>query len=145
MDRLLHEGLEAIKAHGGSYRTQEAHRDEIRTFVSDLRAAGFGVQRWENIKMSHVAKVVDAWQDRNLSPATIKEYMSAVRIAAHEHDNDRIADSRNADFGISARTYIDNIDKSLPQEAYQQAVDTLKHHLTPEITLWLHRCNCRGS
>ena len=125
-DKLLEGAIRAIKGSGGSTKTQYNHIAEATRFIGELRDAGYGVQKWSNITMKHVAEVVQRWQDRDLSPATIKEYLSGVRVCARFYGNDRITESTNAEFGVENRIYVDNTDKSLSQDAYQQAVDQLK-------------------
>jgi len=124
-DKLIEGAIRAIEGSGGSYKTQYNHKTEVNRFVSELRELGYGVQRWDNLSMKHVAEVVNAWQERGLSPATIKEYLSGVRVCAGFYGNDRVAESANAEFGIENRVYVSNQDKSTPLDTYQQAVDRL--------------------
>ena len=125
-DRLMTGVFRAVHGSGGSHKTQYNHIQEATRFVEQLRDLGYGVQKWDNLTMRHVAEVVDSWKERGLAPATIKEYMSGVRTCASFFGNERIANSNNAQFGIENRTYISNTDKSTPAELYQQAVDRLR-------------------
>lgn len=125
-DSLVSGAVKAMKStNHGSEKTRYNHLKEATRFVSELREQGYGVKQWDNLTNKHVAAVVDAWKDRGLSTATIKEYMSGVRAVADYFGNDRISD-KNADFGIENRTYITNEDKSLPQDIYERVVDELK-------------------
>ena len=124
-DKLIEGAIRAVEGSGGSYKTQYNHQQEASRFVSELRGLGYGVQRWDNLSMKHVAEVVNAWQERGLTPATIKEYLSGVRVCAKFFGNDRVAKSSNAEFGIENRVYISNEDKSTPVDTYKQAVDRL--------------------
>lgn len=125
-DSLIEGAIRAVHGSGGSHKTQHDHIQEARLFARDLRDLGYGVQRWNNLSMRHVTAVVNTWQERGLSPATMKEYLSGVRTCARFYNNDRVADSTNAEFGIVNRVYISNADKSTPADQYQQAVDQLK-------------------
>lgn len=108
----------------GSRKTQYNHKAEAVRFVHALRSLGYGVRRWDNITNKHVASVVDYWRDRGLSTATTKEYLSGVRAVARAYGNDRI-EPDNACFGLEARTYVNNRDKRVPQDAYEKAHHTL--------------------
>jgi integrase len=57
--------------------------------------------------------------------ATIKEYLSGVRTVCRLYGNNRIA-MENGVFGIENRVFVDNRDKSLPQEVYSRVVTELK-------------------
>lgn len=109
----------------GSGKTQYNHKKEAARFVLALRTLGYGVQRWDNITNRHVAAVVEYWrEDRGLSVATVKEYLSGVRNVAAAYGNTRIA-KENSAFEIGTRTYITNRDRRVPQDVYEQAVATL--------------------
>lgn len=124
-DSLLTGAIQAIKASGGSYKTRYNHTREVLRFVATLRQIGYGVQKWTNITNKHIAAVVNHWRDEKLSVATIKEYLSAVRVAARHFDNSSIAPDNRA-FGLENRVYVTNQDKSVPQAAYERAVAMLK-------------------
>jgi len=125
-NRLIEGAIRAVEGSGGSHKTQYNHKQETSRFVSELRDAGYGVQRWDNLSMRHVAAVVDRWQDRGLTPATIKEYLSGVRVCCNFYGNDRVAESANAEFGIENRVYVSNQNKSTPIDMYQQVIDRLQ-------------------
>ncbi len=78
--------------------------------------------------MRHVSIVVHHWRSIDkLSVATIKEYLSTVRICCHFYGNERVANSTNDDFGIENREYVTNHDKSLRQEVFDAAISTLRN------------------
>lgn len=124
-DSLLTGAVEALRVAAGSFKTRHNHLREAQRFIGTLRAAGFGVQRWEKITNKHVGAVVTAWKKENLKTATIKEYLSGVGRIANHFGNDRIA-RENSVFGIENRVYVTNMDKSMPNEAYEKAVVNLK-------------------
>jgi integrase len=72
-----------------------------------------------------VHEAVNKWQQEGLQVATIKEYLSGVRMVCRIYGNDRIAPD-NARFGIENRVMVDNRDKSLPQEVFKRVVADLK-------------------
>ncbi|EPR43550.1 putative integrase [Desulfovibrio sp. X2] len=125
---LLMGAHRGIKSHGGSGKTKKNHFNEAKRFVSTLHQLGFGVRKWENVSMKHVAAVVGHWLNIDgLTAATVKEYLSAVRICCSHFGNSRVAESRNEEFGIPNRTYVTNSDKSLPENVFREVVHTLRN------------------
>jgi integrase len=114
----------------GSAKTVMQHKDEAQRFVSELRELGYGVQRWENVSNKHVAEVAEAWVDRGLAAATVKEYLSGVRAVANAYGNEQIRERNDFknDAGeviVPARVYVTNEDKAVPQDVYERAVERL--------------------
>jgi site-specific recombinase XerD len=124
-DSLQTAAIRALKNASGSYKTRHNHLREASRFVQTLRQTGHGVQKWQNLTNKHVAAVVDRWQSEGLAVSTIKEYLSGVRTVLNHFDNERIAPDNRA-FGLENRVYVNNTDKSLSQEAYENAVAALK-------------------
>ena len=124
-DSLITGAIRAVKGSGGSYKTQHNHLRETERFVKTLRQTGLGVQKWSNITNKHVGTVVDRWKAEGLKAATIKEYMSGVRVALRFYGNQRVAPN-NAAFGVENRVYISNVDKSVPSDVYTRVVEALK-------------------
>jgi len=92
---------------------------------SHRTGTGYGVKRWKNVSNVHVQKAVNRWKEEGLQTATIKEYLAGVRTVCKMYGNDRI-NPNNATFGIANRVFVDNRDKSLPQEVFQKAVTEFK-------------------
>lgn len=105
-------------------KTRYNHLKEVERFVMILREVGYGVKKWTNVNNKHVESVVTHWQEKGLSPKTIKEYLSGVRVVAGFFGNTSIS-GENARFGIPEIKYITNADKSLPKEHYERALKTL--------------------
>ena len=124
-DSLVMGAIRAVKGSGGSYKTQYNHLRETKLFVQALREVGYGVQQWKNLSNKHVGAVVDRWKAKGLKAATIKEYLSGVRVVTKFFDNPRIAPD-NARFGIENRVYVTNIDKAVPRDVYEKIVNDLK-------------------
>lgn len=108
----------------GSFKTVYNHKAEASRFVDRLRELGFGVSRWENVTNKHVGAVVASWIVSGLKEATIKEYLSGVRILCRIYGNESIHKT-NSSFGVQNRQYVTNKDKSLPYEAYARATKEL--------------------
>ena len=108
-----------------SAKTRYNRIKEATRFVKVLRELGYGVKKWDNITNKHVGTVVDIWKNQGLTPATIKGNMSAVRLITRFFGNDRIHEDNEA-FGIDNRKYINNLDRSLPEDEFNRAVKQLK-------------------
>ena len=128
-DNLLHQAAHAL-AHAGSSKTRYNHSVEVRRFIKTLRDLGYGVNKWQKVTNKHIGAVVSQWKSRGLKPATMKEYLSGVRVVAKHFGNDRIA-RQNAAFGIANRVYVSNEDKSLSDHAYNSAIAALKESTEP--------------
>ena len=125
-DTLVMQAIRVVqKNKHGSTKTRHNHIKEARRFVKTIRELGYGVKRWKNITNKHVQQAVDKWKKEGLQTATIKEYLSGVRTVCRLYGNNRIA-PENGVFGIENRVFVDNRDKSLPQEVYSRVVTELK-------------------
>ncbi|MCP3922850.1 MAG: hypothetical protein GY714_09720 [Desulfobacterales bacterium] len=123
----------AVKYSGGSEKTKFNHLKESQQFVKVLRSLKYGVKAWKNVTNKHVQKVVNHWQSEGKAPATIKEYLSGVRAVANfwsDSDKPKISPD-NKTFNIENRVYVDNRDKSLPDNTYKEVVSKLKESLDP--------------
>ncbi len=126
-DTLVMQAIRGVqKNRQGSAKTRHNHIKEARRFVNTIRGLGYGVKRWKNISNKHVHQAVNKWKDEGLQVATIKEYLSGVRIVCRIYGNHRIGEE-NAQFGIGNRVMVDNRDKSLHQEVFKRVVTELKN------------------
>jgi len=127
----------------GSAKTRFQHRSEATRFVAELRAAGHGVQAWDKVTNKHVATVVERWKQRGLSNATMKEYLSGVRMVARAYGNTSIRsdnDFRAADGTalIGARVYVDSQNRAVPDAVYAGAVASLRAGQNDERRFAVH-------
>ena len=125
-DTLVMQAIRIIqKSRYGSAKTRHNHIKEARRFVDTIRKLGYGVKRWKNVTNKHVQEAVNKWKEERLQVATVKEYLSGVRTVCRMYGNDRIVTTNDV-FGIENRVFVDNRDKSLPQEVFQRVVSELK-------------------
>lgn len=97
----------------GSYNTQADRVARLTKMVSDVRDAGFHhFSRVEDFKLKHVQTLVNAWKERGLADATMKNYMSDVRWLSEKIGKGSMVPN-NDDLGIDRRVYLTNEDKSL--------------------------------
>lgn len=126
-DPLIMAAHHAIRTHGRSGKTRANHYKEVGYFVKALRHLQYGVSKWKNVSKKHVGEVVEYWKEhKRLSAATIKEYLTGVRIAAKHYKNMAVAGSTNAEFGIENQVYVTNKDKSLAEDHYSRVLENLK-------------------
>jgi len=109
----------------GSFKTQANDCAGVKRFISTLRNAGEEVQKWKNLNRGHVTNVVETWKQEGLSAGTIKNYMSSVRKVCGQYGNVKIERMTNKQLGIANRVYVDNRDKSVPEDVYREAVERL--------------------
>ncbi|MGD9309679.1 MAG: integrase domain-containing protein [Desulfosarcina sp.] len=125
-DTLVMQAIRGIKkSRSGSAKTRHNHIKEARRFVKTIRELGYGVKRWKNVTNLHIQKAVNKWKEEGLQAATIKEYLSGVRTVCRIYGNERIKPD-NSQFGIPNRVFVDNRDKSIPQDVFQKTVTELK-------------------
>lgn len=98
----------------GSHATQ-ANRSRILSMcVEQLGQAGYKTNQMtpHDLKGRHVNALIKRWRADNVSVATIKNRLSALRWLAEKIGNKGFVKS-NAELGIENRTYITNTDKSV--------------------------------
>lgn len=90
----------------GSFSTQTTRRRLLAVIAEDLKTLGFRNMQLTSLKQKHVWGLVRHWQDRNLSLATIKNRMSALRWWAKHTRNSSAVASLNEHYGIEKRSYV---------------------------------------
>lgn len=89
----------------GSYGTQDKRFHALQAIADDLYASGKKQIGIHSLKMKWVYQLIDIWQARGCTPATIKNYMSHVRFWARQVGKNDIVNRSNEDFGIEERQY----------------------------------------
>ncbi len=115
----------------GSGKTVKAHKEEAMRFASELREAGYGVKRWDNLTSKHLAVVAERWVDQELKASTIHEYISGVRKVAEAYGNTHLKTTSELmnEAGqriVEARVYATNQDKAVPLEVYAKSLERLR-------------------
>ncbi|MAG79295.1 MAG: hypothetical protein CMN89_06445 [Sutterellaceae bacterium] len=70
-----------LKSQRASFRTIEARFDCLVHAVGILRSKGFAVSSPEQFKAKHIHALVQYWENDNLSPVTLQNYLSFLRVA----------------------------------------------------------------
>ena len=101
----------------GSFSTQATRRRLLDVIAADLKTLGFRHMQLTSLKPKHVWALVRHWEDRELSTATVKNRMAALRWwAGHTRNTAAVAKS-NDHYGIEKRTYVAEKSKAAELEA----------------------------
>ncbi len=90
----------------GSFSTQNTRRRLLNVIVDDLRRLGYRNMRVDSLKQKHVWALVRDWQARDLSVATQKNRMTALRWWANQTNRTDMVAKTNDHYGIDRRTYV---------------------------------------
>ena len=110
MDNLSYQ-IKNICKHNkdGSFKTQADRSRILQAFGKELRGElGFKLEKVHNLKEKHINAVVEQWKEKGLSPATVKNRMSALRWLAEKVDKPEVIPQLNKELGIENRQYLDN-------------------------------------
>lgn len=97
----------------GSYGTQDKRFHALQAIAGDLYASGKKQIGIHSLKMKWVYQLIDIWQARGCSPATIKNYLSHVRFWARHVGKNDIVNRSNESFGIEERQYSSSENKAV--------------------------------
>lgn len=92
----------------GSFATQAARSAILHASINTLKEQGFSLKNVKNMKQKHVHVLLQAWRDRNLATATIKNNMTHLRWLARKINNPRIIERTNRAYEIPNRKYVNN-------------------------------------
>lgn len=90
----------------GSFSTQNTRRRLLNVIADDLRRLGYRNMRLESLRQKHVWALVRDWQSRELSVATQKNRMTALRWWANNTRRSEVIAASNDHYGIERRTYV---------------------------------------
>jgi len=93
-----------------SYRTEAIYKDSMSEFCKHL-AVEYKINNIENIKAKHIISFVAEMQENGLSPATQKNYMSAIRDFSDRVGIDQRNIPTNQRLGIERRVF-GNVDRT---------------------------------
>ncbi len=101
----------------GSFSTQSNRRAILEQMANDLARANFDIRKMSahDIKGRHVRALVNVWQAKELSTATMKNRLAVLRWWADKVGNPGAVWS-NEKLGIDNRVYVTNTDKALSLE-----------------------------
>lgn len=96
----------------GSFASQHDRQQILLKFIDDLVGLGYKLPNIQNLKQKHIGAIVNHWKQQNLSNATLKNRLSAVRHLALLINKSQIVLSNTA-LGIGARKYAPTKNRAL--------------------------------
>ncbi|MEO8402593.1 MAG: phage integrase N-terminal domain-containing protein [Gammaproteobacteria bacterium] len=106
----------------GSYDTQANRRHILFTFAKDIISAGYGLRGVNGLKQKHIFVAVRHWQEKELSVATIKNRMSALRNLCGIINKENIVPT-NDQLGIGKRSYVSLKNRAIHQPDFSKIKD----------------------
>ena len=91
----------------GSYETQGAREKVLMQAAAELTAGHLKLKHIGGLKQKHVIYLNEKWQERNLTPATIKNRNSHLRWACEVLGKTDVVPSNDA-LGVGKRHYSGN-------------------------------------
>lgn len=101
------------KASDLSFASKADYESMTKSFVKELHAQGFPISNIKDLKQKNVTMLIESWQAKSLSPATIKNRLSVLRYVAGKIGKETILPKINSDLNIGAREYIPKINKAI--------------------------------
>ena len=105
--------LLARRNRDGSRATQENRLKSLELFSKQLKELGFNQMRANKVKLKHVNKLVEYWQEQGLSSGTIKNRMSHIRWLSEKINKPHMIPAKNDYFDIARRKYVTNENKAI--------------------------------
>ena len=105
----------------GSFATQQLRERTLTQIANQLHDLGYRHMNTRSLKPKHVEALVRRWQDQELSVATLKFRMAALRWWAQKVDRQSVIARSNAHYGIARRQYVTNVSKARDVTAAQLA------------------------
>jgi hypothetical protein len=96
----------------GSFATQRDRTYLLQLCANQLAEMGFGNLSAGGLKPKHIERLVARWQADGLTAGTIKNRMSALRWWAEKVSKQNVVARQNRTYGIAARCYVTNENKS---------------------------------
>ena len=95
-----------------SYQSAHDYKQILRASAKMLNDHGFKLHSLNQLKQKHLNLLVKKWQDERLSIGSIKNRLSAFRLAARLVKKPDVVKS-NKEYGIGARSYIPTVSKAI--------------------------------
>ena len=95
-----------------AYESHANYQKVLQLCVKNLAELGYHLDNINQLKQKHVYSLVNYWQDQSLNTATIKNRMSALRLACKLLGKRNVTKSNNY-YAIGNRSYIPEKNKAL--------------------------------
>jgi site-specific recombinase XerD len=107
----------------GSFASRYDRHRLLLNFTTDLIRIGYKITYIHNLKQKHIQAVVEHWQGKNLSNATLKNRMSAIRQLAELINKPDLVKS-NTELNIGKRKYVSDINRALHNPDFSRITNT---------------------
>lgn len=108
----------------GSLARRASRHQRLQYIANTLNELGFRYMRADSLKPKHVHALVAFWQARDISNATLHNYMSDVRWWAEKVGRSKMMHPSNAAYGIPPRVYgNENKAKYLSEKQFERLQD----------------------
>ena len=96
----------------GSQATQHTREKLLKSIADELSSLGFRRMSAKSLKPKHIEALVARFQEQDMKPGTIKNYMSALRWWAEKVGKQNVIAKDNAFYGIESRVFVTNESKA---------------------------------
>jgi hypothetical protein len=90
----------------GARMTQAQREQRLRLIARELHSLGYRNMHASSLKPKHVQALVNGWQDRELSPGTIKNRLADLRWWAEKVGKPAVLANDNSYYGIEQRVFV---------------------------------------
>lgn len=115
----------AERHRSGSFATQANRKTMLMLIGEQLVALGWKTMRAVDLKGRHVNRLLAKWDDDGLSPATIRNRLSALRFWAEKVDRASVLPRSNAPYELPPRPRVARVSKAttLPPDQLHRIKD----------------------
>lgn len=116
--RDLNQALKSVnqlfKGHTGlSFQTKRDYHLGTKRIVHELHAGGYLLRHIKGLQFKHIHYLIDHWQKKGLSNATIKNRVSQMRYLAVQLNKPNLIPDKNEALNIGKRSYISKTSKAI--------------------------------
>jgi site-specific recombinase XerD len=95
----------------GSYATRNDRARMLSLFANQLHELGYRHMRADSLKPKHVEALLGRWKSEELSAATMKNRLAALRWWAEKIGKENVIARENDSYGVDRRQFVTNQDK----------------------------------
>jgi len=110
------------KSDGLSYATRADYETITKSCIKELHSQGFPISNIKDLKPKNISMLINAWQEKGLNPATVKNKLSVMRYVCKQIGKESIIPKHNTELNITAREYIPKQNKAI----YDAPIDKVK-------------------
>jgi site-specific recombinase XerD len=117
--------IKQILAHNkdGSFATQGDRKTLLMRFVEDLYQTQLKLRNIHCLRQKHIEAVVQYWQQKHLSNATIKNRMAALRWLTQKINKPNLIPKHNQQLNIGKRNYLPTHNKAIHNPDFSNITD----------------------